>query len=88
MKAKDRILAAAVYLARRDKWKNLTRDRVAKEAGCAAGLVNAYYSTMDELSSEVMRVAAERGIESILLEGIGADHPVALESYMAVLVKR
>ena len=87
MNAKDRILKSALYLAKQYGWRNLKRDEVAREAACATGLVNAYFHTMEDLRTEVMRVAVERGVESIIREGLAAGHPLATSAYTSVVVK-
>lgn len=80
MITKDRILAAALYMSKRDSWSGLTRDAVAREAGCAAGSVNQYYGTVASLKAEVMRIAVEKRIPSIVLEGLAARHPEAMRA--------
>lgn len=75
MKTKDRILESALFLARMDGWRTLTRDSIARDAGCSPSLVSAYYGLMDDLRSEVMRVAVERRIARVVLEGWAARHP-------------
>ena len=62
MNAKNRILNSAILLAKQYGWRNLKRDVVAKEAGSATGSVNHYFGTMEDLRSEVMRIAVERRI--------------------------
>jgi len=80
MNARDRILNSAILLAKQYGWRNLKRDSVAREAGCATGSVNHYYDTMDALRTEVMRIAVERRIAPIVLEGLAAKHPEALRA--------
>lgn len=75
MNAKNRILNSAILLAKQYGWRNLKRDVVAKEAGSATGSVNHYFGTMDDLRSEVMRVAVEKRIVSIVREGLGEFKP-------------
>lgn len=76
--AKQRILNTAVDMAAVSGWRNLKRDNIAKEAACATGLVNAYYNNMDDLRTEVLRVAIERNVHSIMLEGLAHKHPLAV----------
>ena len=80
MNAKNRILNSAILLAKQYGWRNLKRDVVAKEAGSATGSVNHYFGTMEDLRSEVMRIAVERRIAPIVLEGLAAKHPEALRA--------
>ena len=78
MNAKNRILNSAILLAKQYGWRNLKRDVVAKEAGSATGSVNHYFGTMEDLRSEVMRIAVERRIAPIVLEGLAAKHLAAI----------
>lgn len=75
--AKQRILDTAVLMAKQFGLRNLKRDSVAREAGCATGLVNAYFQTMDNLRTEVLRVAIAKRIAAIVLEGVALRHPLA-----------
>lgn len=53
----NRILQAAVQIARRFGVASITRDAVAIKAECSGGLVNHYFGSMDGLRREVKRVA-------------------------------
>lgn len=77
---RERVLTAAIAVAERVGWPNLTRDLVATEAGVAAGTVNnamGVGGTMRDLSDAVMAEAVERGVLAIVAQGIAAGHPVA-----------
>lgn len=51
------ILSAAMKLAVKRGYQNVTRDEIAAAAGVSAGLVNKYFSTMPQLRRDVMRAA-------------------------------
>lgn len=76
--AYQRIIDTAVDMAAVSGWRNLKRDNIAREAGCATGLVSTYFSNMDGLRTEVMRAAIARKVHSIMLEGLAHKHPLAL----------
>lgn len=77
---KTQILAAAMELADEDGYANITRDGVAARAKCAMGLVNTYYSTMNELRRAVMSEAIRTKNLSIIAAGIVDKHPKALRA--------
>ena len=57
---KQQILTAAIKVAGRPGgWGKLTRDAVAKEAGCAEGLVSKYFGTMIAFRRSIMRAAIQ-----------------------------
>jgi len=57
---KSEILASAVSLAEQDGgWHTLTRDRVAKHAGVATGLVSHYFAPFSTLQQAVRKKLGE-----------------------------
>ena len=81
------ILNAAIKVAGRPGgWSKLTRDAVAKEAGCADGLVSKYFGTMISFRRSIMRAAirlAELGsippaiYDSVIAQGLAAGDKCA-----------
>ena len=70
---KQEILNAAIKVAGRPGgWSKLTRDSVAKEAGCAEGLVSKYFGTMITLRRSIMRAAIVAGNLAVVAEVIRA----------------
>ena len=77
---RDAVLAAAINLATRDGFNNITRDGVAKQAGVGAGTVNLYYGTVPQLKRDVMRAAIKQKLLPIIAQGIAARDPRALRA--------
>jgi len=77
---RDVIMAAAIELAARDGWQNLTRDGVAGAAGVATGSINHIFGTMDALRDAVMVDAVKREHIAIIAQGLAAGHPAARQA--------
>lgn len=79
---RERVMTAALTVAQRDGWANMTREAVAAEAGVAAGTVNnavaAEGGTMASLRDAVMSEAVRLGVLPIVAEGLVARHAAAL----------
>lgn len=73
----ERILAAAVKLAERKGFLQVTREGVAKEAKVSTGLVSTYFGSMDKLRDEIMRVAVRDEIMAIIAAGVLSKNRVA-----------
>lgn len=71
------ILDAAVRLSEQIGYTNITRDKVAAEAGCSLGLITHYYSTMNILQRAVMSAAISRKNLNIIAQGLALGHPKA-----------
>lgn len=63
---REQIFAAALALAAKHGYTNITRDAVAAEAGAAAGLVNRYFETMPQLRRAVIRHAVEQAGRNVV----------------------
>lgn len=75
---KQQILTAAIRVAARPGgWSKLTRDAVAKEAGCADGLVSKYFGTMLTFRRTIMRAAIVRADLSVIAQGIASGDKYA-----------
>jgi AcrR family transcriptional regulator len=65
------ILNAAIKVASRPGgWAKLTREAVAKEAGCADGLVSKYFGTMTNFRRAIMRAAIVGKELSVIAQGL------------------
>lgn len=72
------ILNAAIKVAGRPGgWGKLTRDAVAKEAGCAEGLVSKYFGTMISFKRAIMRAAIQDSNLSVVAQGLAAGDKCA-----------
>ena len=68
---KRQILDAAIKLSEMPGgWSRLTRDAVAKEAGCALGLPSKYFGTMINFRRSIMRAALATHNFSIIAQGL------------------
>jgi AcrR family transcriptional regulator len=73
----DRILTAAVELAKGIGYQWITRDQVAEAAGVSAGTVNNAFGGMIELKRAVLRHAVEIGLVEIVAQGLADGHEIA-----------
>lgn len=74
---RDAILTAAIELARRDGYNQITRDNIAKHAEVAAGLVTHYFNTMTQLRRAIIRAAITGEILEIIAQGLASGDPHA-----------
>ena len=78
---KQQILNAAIKVAGRPGgWGKLTRDAVAREAGCAEGLVSKYFGTMIAFRRAIMRAAIRDWNLSVIAQGLAAGDKVAMKA--------
>lgn len=72
------ILNAAIKVAGRPGgWSKLTRDAVAKEAGCAEGLPSKYFGTMVSFRRAIMRAAIGAENLAVIAQGLAAGDKCA-----------
>lgn len=62
MFSKDKLLDAALRVAKRQHYSQMTRAQVAQEAGCADGVVSYYLGSMAQVRSAVVKAARVAGI--------------------------
>ena len=75
---KQEILNAAIKVAGRPGgWSKLTRDAVAKEAGCAEGLPSKYFGTMVAFRRAIMRAAIVAEELGVIAQGLAAGDKCA-----------
>jgi AcrR family transcriptional regulator len=66
------LLKAAIILAKRIGYANITRDAIALEAGVASGLVSYRLGNMASIRTAVMRQAVRDGVIEIIAQGLAA----------------
>jgi AcrR family transcriptional regulator len=75
---KAQILDAAIKVAGRPGgWSKLTRDAVAREAGCAEGLPSKYFGTMVNFKRAIMRAAITSEELGVIAQGLAAGDKCA-----------
>lgn len=75
---KQQILNAAIKVAGRPGgWARLTRDAVAKEAGCAEGLPSKYFGTMVSFRRAIMRAAIVAEELGVIAQGLATGDKCA-----------
>lgn len=68
------ILTAALRVAcRRDGLSKMTRSSIAKEAGCADGLVSRYLGSMDEIRKSVIKQAIKECVVDLVAQGVASS---------------
>lgn len=67
---REEILSAAVELANKIGYQNITRDAVANIAGISSGLIALYFNTMAQLKKAVMKTAIDKQILPIIAQGL------------------
>ena len=74
---RDQILAVAIDVATKQGYNNVTRERIAEQAGISTGLVNRVFNTMAQLRRAVMRAAIHRELLPIVAAGLGCNCRIA-----------
>lgn len=76
----ERILEAAIELAKKDGYQWITRERVAAQAGVSPGTINTAYGTMPALKRAVLSAAVDRGIWEIVAQGLADRHQIVMDA--------
>lgn len=74
---RDILITAALAVAARDGYQNMSREAIASEAGCSAGLISKYFGTMQQLRRSIMRAAVLQGNHTVIAQGLAAHDPNA-----------
>lgn len=75
---KQQILNAAIIVAAQPNgWAKLTREAVAREAGCADSLLSKYFGTMINFRRSIMREAIRLNDLSVIAQGLAAGDKCA-----------
>lgn len=67
---KKQIMQAALKVAKRDGFSNVTREAVAKAAACSPRLMNYYYGNVGQLRRDLMRAAIAARELKIIAQGL------------------
>jgi len=76
---KTRILNAAIKLANKKGYRNITRDCVAHRAKVSPALVNHYFGTIRQLQKCVLIFAIENRVHNLIVQGLTLRDPLALK---------
>jgi len=68
---KQKIIDAAVELADKVGFSNITRDGIANIANVSAGLINFHFDSMVKLRKEIIRYVVEKEVLAIIIQAIG-----------------
>jgi AcrR family transcriptional regulator len=79
-----KVLKAAVVLAKKHGYANISREQVATKAKCSTGTVSHKFGNMDGLRTEIMRHAVSDHILPIVVQGIASSHPIAMKAPAAL----
>ncbi len=78
--SKPVIVQAALTVAVKYGFLNLTQERVAKQAGCSYGIITLRCGTMTALRRDVMRAAVAAQCLPVIASGLAIKHPSALKA--------
>lgn len=71
----ERVLDAAMYLAKRRGLNALTRDAIALQARVSTGTVSTVFVNMDGLLTAVVKKAIADNIWPVIMQAIALKHP-------------
>jgi len=71
------ILTVAVEMSKTEGYPNITRDKIAENAGVSMGLVTSYFGTMTQLRRCVVRYAIDHKIPEIVAQALAIRDPHA-----------
>ena len=77
---REMILDAALKLAHKKHYLQISRDAIAAEAGITGTAVQYYYSTMPKLRRAIMRAAVKEENLKVILEGLIACEGAAISA--------
>lgn len=74
---REEIMAAALALAKKVGFSGVTREGVAKQAGCSPRLMNYYYGSIIQLKRDLMRAAIAAKELKVIAQGLAVKDRVA-----------
>lgn len=69
---RDGLMTAALIVAERDGYRQMSCEAVANQAQCSRALIAKYFGTMPQLRRAVMRAAVVRGNLPVIAQGLAA----------------
>jgi AcrR family transcriptional regulator len=84
---KGTILRAAVELAAKLGYMNVTRDAIATNAGVSTGLVTRYFNSMPEMRLAIVRAAIDAECVEVVAQAFAAGEKIARECPVALRKK-
>ena len=70
--AREGLMTAALIVAERDGYRQMSCEAVAIQANCSRALIAKYFGTMLQLRRAVMRAAVVRGNLPVIAQGLTA----------------
>lgn len=67
---KERLIDVALKIAESKGWAAMTRDSIARSAGCSTGIVSVRFGAMDDMRAAVMRAAVKREVLKVIAQGL------------------
>lgn len=85
---KGQIMQAALRVAEiPGGWAKLTREAVAREAGCTDSLVSLHFGTMITFRRSIMRAAIAQENLAVLAQGLASGDPAAKKADPALITR-
>lgn len=72
---REQLLSAALDLAEKHGYMNITRDQVGAAASCSPALINRYFNDMAGLKNQVIREAVRRRCLLVIGQAVVNKHP-------------
>lgn len=76
---KQDIMRAALRVAKREGYLNITRQLVSKECPCSTGLVSHYFGTIDNLRTELMHEAVRIVDLDVIAQGLAVNEHLLID---------
>jgi AcrR family transcriptional regulator len=81
---KEELLDAALALAKKHGYQNVTRNQIAEKVACAPSLIHHYFNTMNQLRRAIISAAIHQKEFTVLAQGLAAKEPKALAAPIAL----
>lgn len=83
----DRLLLAALELARTVGYMRVTLEGIARQAGVTHGLVTHYLGRIDDVRDMLVQLAVDTEVVEVVAQGLAARHPAALAASTELQVR-